>query len=74
MNSGDSLGPYLIDSALGAGGMGRVYLARDTRLNRKVALKQLSDSSLAGDEARGRVIPRSARRRRPLASQHRDDL
>ncbi|HUF23378.1 MAG TPA: protein kinase, partial [Vicinamibacterales bacterium] len=56
MNSGDSIGPYLIQSPLGAGGMGRVYLARDTRLNREVALKQLSDPSLASDVARGRVL------------------
>ena len=56
MKSGDSLGPYVIHSALGAGGMGRVYLARDTRLNRDVALKQLSDPSLASDVARGRVL------------------
>lgn len=56
MDAGDSLGPYLIESALGAGGMGRVYRARDTRLNRDVALKQLSDAALAGDIARGRVL------------------
>lgn len=56
MNSGESLGPYLIQSPLGAGGMGRVYRARDTRLNREVALKQLSDPSLASDLARGRVL------------------
>src|SRR5687768_7950343 len=56
MNPGDSVGPYLIQRALGAGGMGRVYLARDTRLNRDVALKQLSDPSLSNDVARGRVL------------------
>lgn len=39
--SGDKLGPYEIVSALGAGGMGEVYTARDTRLNRTVAIKVL---------------------------------
>jgi serine/threonine protein kinase len=38
---GQSLGPYEIVSALGAGGMGEVYRARDARLNRDVAIKIL---------------------------------
>src|ERR1700733_5514033 len=39
--SGTKLGPYEVISLLGAGGMGEVYLARDTRLERTVAIKTL---------------------------------
>jgi serine/threonine protein kinase len=41
ITSGTKLGPYEIVSAIGAGGMGEVYKARDTRLNRTVAIKVL---------------------------------
>ena len=41
LGSGTRLGPYEILSAIGAGGMGEVYRARDTKLNRDVAIKVL---------------------------------
>ena len=50
-NKGQQLGSYVILDALGAGGMGEVYLAKDTRLDRTVALKVLSED-IASDERR----------------------
>ena len=43
LTSGSRLGSYEIIGALGAGGMGKVYRARDTKLDRDVALKVLPD-------------------------------
>src|SRR6478672_11470310 len=62
--TGVRLGPYEILSALGAGGMGEVYRARDTRLERAVAIKVLPQA-FATDTER---VARFAREARTLAS------
>ncbi|MEA2817931.1 MAG: hypothetical protein QOI93_5825, partial [Rhodospirillaceae bacterium] len=58
--SGTKLGPYEVQSPLGAGGMGEVYRARDTRLGRDVALKILPES-LARDNDRLHRFEQEAR-------------
>jgi serine/threonine protein kinase len=52
--AGTKLGPYEILAPLGAGGMGEVYRARDTRLDRTVAIKVLP-SHLSEDTARSEL-------------------
>jgi len=54
LSSGTKLGPYEIQSPLGAGGMGEVYRARDTRLDRTVAVKILPSHLSSNPEAKQR--------------------
>ena len=63
------LGPYEIQTALGAGGMGEVYRARDTRLERTVAIKVLATSRNARPETRKR-FEREARALSGLSHSH----
>jgi Tol biopolymer transport system component/predicted Ser/Thr protein kinase len=64
LTSGTRIGAYEILSALGAGGMGQVYRARDTKLDREVAIKVLPDG-VAHDHDR---LARFAREAKVLAS------
>ncbi len=64
ISAGTRLGPYEILSALGAGGMGEVYRARDTKLDRDVAIKILPEAFAADTER----IARFQREAKTLAS------
>ncbi|MDT8067905.1 MAG: protein kinase [Terriglobia bacterium] len=55
ITSGSKLGPYEIQSPLGAGGMGEVYRAKDTRLDRTVAIKVLPAHLSSDTESRQRM-------------------
>jgi serine/threonine protein kinase len=54
LSSGTRLGPYEIQTAIGAGGTGEVYRARDTRLDRSVAIKILPPDFSADPDRRAR--------------------
>jgi eukaryotic-like serine/threonine-protein kinase len=60
LSAGTRLGPFEILSPIGAGGMGEVYRARDTRLGREVAVKVLS-SEFSADADRRRRFEQEAR-------------
>ena len=66
---GTRLGPYEVEALLGAGGMGEVYKARDTRLGREVAVKVLP-ADFASDPERLRRFEREARAVASLSHPH----
>src|SRR5215213_3284452 len=68
-HSGDRLGPLEVISSLGKGGMGEVYRARDTRLDRDVAVKVLPES-LAEDGDRVTRLQHEARSLASLSHPH----
>jgi serine/threonine protein kinase len=69
LTPGTRLGPYEIVALIGAGGMGEVYRARDTKLDRDVALKLLPDS-FAADAERVRRFDREAKALASLNHSH----
>jgi len=69
LTSGTKLGPYEIQSALGAGGMGEVYRARDTRLERDVAVKVLP-ANLSSDPSLRQRLEREAKAVSKLSHPH----
>ena len=68
LSSGVQIGPYRIEARLGEGGMGTVYLALDTKLNRRVAIKFLSDA--VADAAARRRFQREAQMASSLNHPH----
>src|SRR4030081_3787102 len=69
LTSGTKLGPYEIQSPLGAGGMGEVYRARDTRLDRDVAVKVLP-ANLSSDPGLRQRLEREAKAVSRLSHPH----
>ena len=59
MNVGDEFGPYTIESVLGRGGMGTVFLARHARLERRVALKVIAPDLADDADFRARFLRES---------------
>jgi len=69
MTPGDILGPYRIERLIGAGGMGEVYRAHDSRLERDVAIKVLTGYASSDPDARRRLL-REARAAAALNHPH----
>src|SRR4029434_6070285 len=70
LSTGSRIGPYEVTALLGAGGMGEVYKARDTKLNRIGAIKALQQTVVADPE---RVV-RFEREAQLLASLHHPNI
>ena len=71
LSAGMRLGSFDILESIGAGGMGEVYRARDTKLERDVAIKILPDAVRARSRAAGPLRARSPHARLAEPSQHR---
>jgi serine/threonine protein kinase len=56
LSPGSRLGPYEVVEAIGAGGMGEVYRARDAKLHRDIALKVLPAEATANPTAKARLV------------------
>ena len=69
LEPGSRLGPYQILSPLGAGGMGEVYRARDTRLDRDVAVKVITAQVAVTEDVRA-LRARSQDHLEPESPQH----
>src|SRR5260370_15127181 len=69
LTSGTKLGPYEIQSPLGSGGMGEVYRAKDSRLDRIVAIKVLP-AHLSSDAALKQRLEREAKAVSKLSHPH----
>jgi len=69
LTSGTKIGPYEIQSLLGVGGMGEVYRARDTRLDREVAIKVLP-TNLSSDASLKQRLEREAKAVSKLSHPH----
>jgi hypothetical protein len=69
MQPGAAIGPYVVERHLGDGGMGSVWLAEDTRLHRRVALKTLRTARATDDTGRQQLM-REARAAAALNHRH----
>ena len=65
LSAGTKIGPYQVTAKIGEGGMGEVYQARDTKLDRDVALKVLPEAFTADPDRLARCPARRVRSSRP---------